>query len=136
MKFLNKLVFYFYYEILFDFIKDEKQCENILNSFFISLNSFNKFYKIIIFIYQIFINLVAVIIRVISFLIKKKIQFNSIQNIKRLPFFKILIILFLQTFYSIIMTNFKNKLSDTIKVDNLIVGSGAGGSTTAHELLK
>ena len=43
MKFLNKLVFYFYYEILFDFIKDEKQCENILNSFFISLNSFNKF---------------------------------------------------------------------------------------------
>ena len=34
------------------------------------------------------------------------------------------------------MTHFKNKLSDTIKVDNLIVGSGAGGSTTAHELSK
>ena len=72
MKFLNKLVFNFYYEILFDFIKDEKKCENILNSFFISLNSFNKFYKIIIFIYQIFINLVAVIIRVIFIFNQKK----------------------------------------------------------------
>ena len=76
MKFLNKLVFYFYYEILFDFIKDEKQCENILNSFFTSLNSFNKFYKIIIFIYQIFINLVAVIIRVIFIFNRKKIFYQ------------------------------------------------------------
>ena len=89
MKFLNKLVFYFYYEILFDFIKDEKQCENILNSFFTSLNSFNKFYKIIIFIYQIFINLVAVIIRVI-FIFNRKKNSNLIlfKILKRIPFFK------------------------------------------------
>lgn len=89
MKFLNKLVFYFYYEILLEFIKDEKQCKNILNSFFISLNSLNHFYKIIIYLYQIFINLVAVTIK-LFFIFNRKKKSNLIifKILRKLPFFK------------------------------------------------
>ena len=34
------------------------------------------------------------------------------------------------------MNNFKYNFKEKISIDNLIIGSGAGGSTTAHELEK
>ena len=89
MKLLNKLVFYFYYEILIEIFNDEFLCKKTFNSFYISLNSLSKFYLIVIFFYQIFVNFIALLLKIIFFLNNKK---NSnlflFEIIKKLPVFK------------------------------------------------
>ena len=89
MKFLNKLVFFFYYEILIEIVKDKEKCIKIFEEFNKSLNSLSRFYIIAIFLYQVMINFFVLPIKITLLLNNKKKANLIVFNIlKKLPFFK------------------------------------------------
>jgi hypothetical protein len=89
MKLLNKLIFFFYNEILFEIINSKVKCKNIFNEFYKSLNSLSYFYILVIFFYQILVNLAVLLLKLIFILHdKKNANLIAFKVLKKLPFFK------------------------------------------------
>ena len=51
MKFLNKLIYNFYYDILIEITNNDLSCKKTFNSFYLSLKSLSKTYLIVIFFF-------------------------------------------------------------------------------------
>ena len=89
MKFLNKLIYNFYYDILIEITNNDLSCKKTFNSFYLSLKSLSKTYLIVIFFYQIFVNFILILLRVIFILnSEKKTNLFLFEIIKKIPLFK------------------------------------------------